>query len=363
MPLRIRQIDFLRGVAVILVLFSHHWVGIDLLQQVTWISPDLFFVLSGFLVSGLLFSEYKRYGKIKPVQFLIRRGFKIYPLFYVSLLLTLTIFIFIPETFPAQAGLDTPRLIYTIFCEIAFLQNYLYFLWGHHWTLAIEEHFYIAIALILPLLVKLKIFENKKLLLFITLALFASAIVMRFIKTDGFRQTHLRFDSILAGVVIAYFYHFSREKFERFYHKHRKYLLVFIPILLSTVFASWESYFTRTIGFTFIYLGFSILLMEFILNPKTDDNLSRLGFFYTWTARMGIYSYGIYLFHLYLPQFILGKEYLYLVGKNYPFTMKVLISFLIYFFGAIAIGIVMSKLIEFPTLKFRDKFFPSRAKT
>ena len=89
---RVRQIDFLRAVAVILVLFRHHWVGIDVLQRIGWIGVDLFFVLSGFLVSGLLFSEYKRYGNIKAGQFLIRRGFKIYPLFYLSIFLTLIIF-------------------------------------------------------------------------------------------------------------------------------------------------------------------------------------------------------------------------------------------------------------------------------
>lgn len=361
MTLRIRQIDFLRGFALILVLFRHHWVGIDWLQKVTWISPDIFFVLSGFLVSGLLFSEYKRFGRIQPGQFLIRRGFKIYPLFYLSIFLTLIIFLLKPETFPHPASIDLNRKIYTFLCEIFFLQNYLPYMWGHHWTLAIEEHFYITLALILPFFAKRRILENKKLLLIITLVLFASAIAMRFIKTDGFVQTHLRFDSLLAGVVIAYFYHFNYEKLEHFYLKHRKYLLVLIPILLSTAMISWESYFVRTIGLTFIYLGVSLLLMEFILNPRTDENLSRLGYFYTLTARMGVYSYGIYLFHLYLPQVVLGRDYL--EEGEHIFTTKVLISFLIYFAGAIAMGITVSKLIEFPMLKFRDRFFPSRAKT
>jgi len=82
---RLSQIDFLRGIALILVLFRHHWVGIDALQHIGWIGVDLFFVLSGFLVSGLLFAEYKRFGSIKPLRFLVRRGFKIYPLFYLSM--------------------------------------------------------------------------------------------------------------------------------------------------------------------------------------------------------------------------------------------------------------------------------------
>ncbi len=62
--LRLKEIDFLRGIAVILVLFRHHWTT-NILQHAGWIGVDLFFVLSGFLVSGLLFAEYKKFGDIK----------------------------------------------------------------------------------------------------------------------------------------------------------------------------------------------------------------------------------------------------------------------------------------------------------
>ena len=57
--------------------FVQRWVNFG------WVGVDLFFVLSGFLVSGLLFQEYQRHGKIRVGRFLIRRGFKIYPSFYV----------------------------------------------------------------------------------------------------------------------------------------------------------------------------------------------------------------------------------------------------------------------------------------
>src|SRR3954471_20438531 len=84
---RLTELDFLRGIAVILVLFAHHYL-ISYTGTMGWIGVDLFFVLSGFLVSGLLFAEYKKFGDIHPVRFLIRRGFKIYPLFYLSILIT-----------------------------------------------------------------------------------------------------------------------------------------------------------------------------------------------------------------------------------------------------------------------------------
>ena len=57
---RLRELDFLRGIAIILVLFRHQ-VLFDFLETMGWIGVDLFFVLSGFLVSGLLFKEYQKF--------------------------------------------------------------------------------------------------------------------------------------------------------------------------------------------------------------------------------------------------------------------------------------------------------------
>src|SRR6187399_2228629 len=61
--MRLRHLDFLRGLAVILVLFRHH-AFINNTHNAGWIGVDLFFVLSGFLVSGLLFREYIMYKKV-----------------------------------------------------------------------------------------------------------------------------------------------------------------------------------------------------------------------------------------------------------------------------------------------------------
>ncbi len=84
---RLKEIDFLRGLAVIMVLFRHFPFTYYTITM-GWIGVDLFFVLSGFLVSGLLFSEYQKFGNIRIRLFLIRRGFKIYPLFYIFILST-----------------------------------------------------------------------------------------------------------------------------------------------------------------------------------------------------------------------------------------------------------------------------------
>ena len=86
-PARNGRLDILRCVAVVLVMIHHAGIS-PFFTRVGWIGVDLFFVLSGFLISGLLFSEYQRRGSIDFKRFFIRRGLKIYPAFYVFLLLT-----------------------------------------------------------------------------------------------------------------------------------------------------------------------------------------------------------------------------------------------------------------------------------
>ena len=86
-------LDCLRLVAVLLVvqrhqmgeptgLFSPVW---DALVRGGWVGVDIFFVLSGYLVGGLLFQEHQARGCLDWKRFLVRRGLKIYPAFYVWL--------------------------------------------------------------------------------------------------------------------------------------------------------------------------------------------------------------------------------------------------------------------------------------
>src|SRR6476620_3973805 len=130
---RLTELDFLRGVAVILVLFGHHYL-ISYTGTMGWIGVDLFFVLSGFLVSGLLFSEYKKFGDIDPKRFLIRRGFKIYPAFYFSVFISASLLYFWPHLsfFPGShlLVLNSNGILAGLAIEAFFLQSYFFGFWG-----------------------------------------------------------------------------------------------------------------------------------------------------------------------------------------------------------------------------------------
>src|SRR5689334_22886162 len=131
---RLVVLDGLRGIAILLVLGRHAGPGLRPLWEFGWMGVDLFFVLSGFLVSGLLFHEYRRHGRIRPFWFLGRRGFKIYPAFYFLLLVTWLL---------GRRFIPGRYFVY----EALFVQNYFGFIWNQTWSLAVEEHFYFGLTL------------------------------------------------------------------------------------------------------------------------------------------------------------------------------------------------------------------------
>ncbi len=115
---RNRSLDVLRGLAILLVLGRHNEYY-SLWQRAGWIGVDLFFVLSGFLISGLLFSEYAETGTINLGRFLLRRGLKIYPAYYFFVLfwlpfnlhqLKLSDLFFMQSYFPGYWGHDSSLL-------------------------------------------------------------------------------------------------------------------------------------------------------------------------------------------------------------------------------------------------------------
>jgi len=120
------------------------------LKDVGWAGVDLFFVLSGFLISGLLFLEYKKRGSIDFKRFFIRRGLKLYLAFYVLLATTFAV----QHALHRLSGFDNYRH------EIIYLQNYLPGIWDHMWTLAVEEHFYILLPVFLLVLIRFS--SNRK---------------------------------------------------------------------------------------------------------------------------------------------------------------------------------------------------------
>jgi len=356
--MRNKSLDVLRGIAVLLVLSAHA----KLPTNFGWVGVDLFFVLSGFLISGLLFTEYKKRSAINLRRFFLRRGLKIYPAFYVLLLFTLI--------YQWRYHLLAPWQWYIY--ELAYIQNYTPIIWDHTWSLAVEEHFYV----LLPLFLLLLIHRNSqhrdpfqlipRAFLFLAAACLAIRLVcshwVHFSDVSSWRwlyaTTHSRIDSLFFGVFLGYLLHFQPAYLERIFSSTRSRMLLALAsatFLAPCLFLPINSSFMLTVGLTLLYLGFGIVLLLSLKRQHTRSpvrqSLSAVG---SVLAYVGVYSYSIYLWHL--PVLVLGMH---IFPRFLHVRMGILSGVFVYFLLSIVCGILMAKLVEFPVLRFRDRFFPS----
>src|SRR5581483_3304979 len=360
---RVRELDILRGVAILLVLCCHQSIT-DIFTRAGWSGVTLFFVLSGFLVSGLLFKEYQRSDNMRIGRFLIRRAIRIYPAFYVMLFATTIVAYFSSLPMPepkwmGQSGLPLKNFL----AEIFFLQNYHPGFWGQCWSLAVEEHFYVLLAITFLLLFKRSRIQTfdvlPKLLVCAIIAVLALRCGIAIEKHPynyytHYAPTHLRFDAMLIGVLISYYYHFKPEKYREF-AKH-KWLLFFgaVCFLFPCLVWSIESKLIYSVGFTTIAIGYGCLLMLIVPAVECEHDRSFL-FIGNPLAYVGRYSYSIYLWHRVVNEWILAK-----LETNYG-KLDYRVSFILFILASIALGTMMQWLVEGPSLKLRDVLFPSDA--
>src|SRR5690349_15649345 len=85
---RIIGFDFLRSIAIFLTLCRHSLAHSNIFWQIGWMGVHLFFILSSYLIANILFTEYYKSGKINFFRFFIRRSLKIYPLYYLFILIS-----------------------------------------------------------------------------------------------------------------------------------------------------------------------------------------------------------------------------------------------------------------------------------
>lgn len=359
LPTRLAQLDVLRFLAIFLVIGNHLPVCPPetnfVLHKITetwnrggWVGVDLFFVLSGFLVSGLLFREYQKTEKLDFKKFLIRRGFKIYPPFWVLILVTGFVTYFVTNRFSKHGMIG----------EILFIQNYYGGYWQHTWSLAVEEHFYLFLCLLFFLLLRFRKLPFEPLpIIFVLIAVVCFS--MRYINGSyGVYQylyiiepTHLRLDSLFFGVLISYYWHFKNLSEHPFLVKN-KLLLALIGVacyIPPFIFEVNSHFWMGVLGVVFLYLGAGLLLVSFL---KLDFSKSK---FLLFLAMIGTYSYSIYLWNM-PTQYWMFEILSYFLGNFNWWLFAVM-----YFFGTFLIGIGMSKLIEYPVLKIRDKYFPSKS--
>jgi peptidoglycan/LPS O-acetylase OafA/YrhL len=252
------------------------------------------------------------------------------------------------------------------------VQNYFGTPRIHTWSLAVEEHFYIGVALLLGLIFASRRAKNYlRLLPPLIIATILGLAVLRqgaFLR-DGPTQmnlyaTHLRFDGLLIGMLLAYWTHFHQGKIARF--TRCPFMLIFAgaalaaPVLVLTPEANALA---AGLGLTSLYIGFALILLGWINLPKAHAWTTR------WFAagaaallgQIGFYSYSIYLWHVDLAQTPISKIVGRMTAAHVPSGIVWVGATATYVLMAIFAGMILSRLLEIPMLAIRDRLVPRGA--
>jgi peptidoglycan/LPS O-acetylase OafA/YrhL len=306
--LRIQGLDGLRGIAVLAVVVFHAFRIRDMPGFVpaiwrafvfsTWVGVDLFFVLSGFLITGILLDtrEDRRYFR----NFYARRTLRIFPLYYAVLAVALIVI-------PRVVGLTRlpplfPRLIENQFWLWTYLQNYLQATgkhtlpgFGHFWTLAVEEQFYWMWPLIVWLLSRRGLFRFCLAMVAVS-PLLRLALIALGTQNWAIRQyTFTRADTLLYGALAALVV--RDTGMHRALQRSARILvpisfLSLVVMLVRSGFLPYEETETLLIGYSALGILFSALIYRVV-----TTNLFAVVLSSKVLRWFGKYSYGIYVFH------------------------------------------------------------------
>jgi peptidoglycan/LPS O-acetylase OafA/YrhL len=365
---KIPALDHLRALAIILVFLFHyrlfaHPDWIDTIGSFGWTGVDLFFVLSGYLISSQVFARLQQ-GTFSVRDFFIKRVFRILPAYLAVLFLYFSIPVFREwESLP-------PLWKFLTFTQNFGLDLRYHRTFSHAWSLCIEEQFYFLFPLVV---LALTYFKTGKKAIYLVVFLFIIGFLFRLfcwnkfiipaIDSDMFGvlwykwiyyPTFNRLDAILVGICIAGI----SAYFPNLKPRTEKYTSLILTLGFVLLIAAWflcaDPYtFTASIfGFPLVALGYGFMVMSGAYSGSLlNKYASRI------TSVIAALSYSIYLTHKAAIHFAQGLSEKLSMETNSTamFFLSILIS--------IAMAAVLRIGIELPFLKIRKFLLTKRKPT
>lgn len=306
---RLAGLDHLRAFAITAVFLFHyrmfgHPEWVDNVAGFGWTGVDLFFVLSGFLIAGQLFAQADA-GKLRLKEFFAKRFFRILPPYWTVLLLYFCI-----PAFREREALP-PLWKFLTFTQNFGLNVIDRGTFSHAWSLCIEEQFYLALPLLLPVFAHKKIW-SRHVLPFLLTALILVAVLRLFswyvfvapvLDTDEFWRewyrwiyypTYTRLDGLLLGVGLAALCRQGQKSGARIARNGGILFFIGSGLLTGAYFLCEDPYsFPATIaGFTLVALGYGFWVAS---AAGPGSFLNRRSWFVS--RQLADLSYSIYLTH------------------------------------------------------------------
>jgi peptidoglycan/LPS O-acetylase OafA/YrhL len=375
-PVRIiPALDGLRGIAIVLVMLHHFTLyeppdeGIEgLVGSVLaffWMGVDLFFVLSGFLITGILIDA--RGGKHYFTSFYARRTLRIFPLYYLVLFLALVVLPQFPELEPVLDGQahiapeervqvpDWPYWLYLTNISIA-QRDWVHGWVDVAWSLAIEEQFYLVWPLVIWLL------PPRLAALLCVVILVAEPAARFYARSIDYPAlwlyvlTWYRLDGLAMGALLAFAH--RRGLFPAI---DRWVPLIVIAAVAGIVWCTimgghtwWWNRRMQQFGYSLIAILGGALLVSAINRPAHSlwPRLLSAG----WLRAFGKYSYALYLFHLPVMRGV--REYVFDPLEHLaigPWTAQILFYWLAAV-PAFALAWLSWRFFEGPILRLKSRF-------
>ncbi|HEU4510857.1 MAG TPA: acyltransferase [Pyrinomonadaceae bacterium] len=342
-------LDGLRGIAILCVLafHTHHLFKWSFLNGGNG-GVDIFFVLSGFLITTILVAEWGETGAISLKAFYWRRALRLVPAFI--LLLVALYFLSNLLLSPVEAN-DTRRampvaFVYASDLALAFFHIRLGAL-QHTWSLAIEEHFYLIWPLLLVAGLKLGIGRKRLVMITLLLAL-ASALhraVLHQLGAPPVRTYYgfdTRADGLLIGCAMGMCVSWGMVRLSSFKPLLAPSLILIAVCMFATDYAS---PFMHLGGFTLLASATAVLIVNVVLSPSS---YSRTLLEYGPLVWIGRISYGLYLWH-----YIIFKATSF-VPVSWPLKLSLAVA------ATFAVTSLSFYLIEQPIRGFNKRIYADR---
>jgi peptidoglycan/LPS O-acetylase OafA/YrhL len=326
---------------------------------------DLFFVMSGFLIGTMLLYAIDKKKNQGVWRFWVRRGFRTFPLYWIVL------------TFLVLAFPLTEAQKKNLFYEYVYLTNYrlvlkptVVMMWG--WSLCVEEHFYLAVPILLGALYLLRS-HGARIALLVILWVLGLALRLRVFYASPvpwndatifqalYIPTHVRFDILVAGVLLAYVHRYYEEWLDTLLSKPLWravfFLEGFVCFAMLCVPHSFPNFFLFRV-FSWGTLT-SLMYVPWILLLLHAHGPIARGLGHPIFLRFATLGYGIYLIHIPICEKLLvplAQKLQASFGMTalslWPLTLALL------FFGSAAVAYVLHLVVEKPALWLRDRLAP-----
>jgi peptidoglycan/LPS O-acetylase OafA/YrhL len=343
-----QQLDVFRAFAVLLVVISH------------WFSPEhflnyfhtngvlgvtLFFVLSGYLITLILLKSKERIllgnsAKREIIIFYIRRALRIFPIYFLLLIVIYLV--------------DVPFIKESISWHLFYFSNFYFFIrdsWAgsisHFWSLSVEEQFYIFWPFLL-------IFITKKHIELIIIAGILLGFIYRLIliPPEGNMYSILlpgNLDSFLLGAFFAYGREYCLRWYQCINKMNRSFFLFVCALILFTHSASFKSMtFSYYDAVYHLIISFCLIIILDRSTYTTDSTIISKILMNPVLIYLGKISYGIYLFHNFIPYY----KYLDFSSIELTYNLNQFLRLLI----VIILAVFSWHFFEKPILQFKKRF-------